>query len=42
MNPGTREGQAVPASYKKPIVILIYPVKSGTSLYSDRGKKKSK
>ena len=36
-----REGKAVPASYKTLAVLLIYIVKSGKSLGSDRGKKTS-
>ena len=40
-NPGAREGQAVTASYKTPSVLLVYTVKSGISLDSDRGKKTS-
>jgi len=32
---------SVPASYKKPAVLLIYTVKSGKILGSDRGKKTS-
>ena len=39
--PGAREGQAVTASYKTPAMLLIYTFKSGKSLDSDRGKKKS-
>jgi len=38
VNSGAREGYAVPASYKIPVVLLIYTVKSGKSLGSDRGK----
>jgi hypothetical protein len=38
-NSDSREGWAVPASYKTPVVLLIYTVKSGKSLGSDRGKK---
>ena len=33
--------QAVPASYKTPVMLLIYTVKSGKGLGSDRGKKTS-
>ena len=29
VNSGAREGQAVPASYKTPAVLLIYTVESG-------------
>jgi hypothetical protein len=39
VNSGARKGYAVPASYKIPVVLLIYTVKSGKSL--DRGKKTS-
>jgi hypothetical protein len=38
VNSGTREGQSVPASYKTPIVLIIYKVKSDKSLVCDRGK----
>ncbi len=31
----------IPASYKTPAMLLIYTVKSGKSLASDRGKKTS-
>ena len=41
VNSGAREGQVVPPSYKTPAVVLIYTVKSGKSLGSDRGKKTS-
>jgi hypothetical protein len=41
MNLGAREEWAVPASYKTPVVLIIYTVKSGRSLDSDRGKKTS-
>jgi len=41
VNSDVREGYAVPASYKTPRVLIIYTVKSGKSLGSDRGKKKS-
>jgi len=37
VNSGAREGQAVPASYKTPVVLFIFSVKSGKC---DRGKKK--
>ena len=39
MDSGAREGKAVPASYKTLAMLLIYTVKSGKSLGSDRGKK---
>jgi hypothetical protein len=39
VNSGAREGRAVPTSYKTPAVLLIYTVKSGKCLGSDRGKK---
>jgi hypothetical protein len=32
-----REGKAVPVSYKTPVVLLTYTVKSGKSLVRDRG-----
>jgi hypothetical protein len=38
---GAHEAYAVPASYKTPTVLLIYTIKSGKSLGSDRGKKTS-
>jgi hypothetical protein len=41
VNSGAQEGQVVPPSYKTPAVVLIYTVKSGKSLGSDRGKKTS-
>jgi hypothetical protein len=41
VNSDVREGEAVPASYKTPSVLFIYTVKSGKSLGSYRGKKKS-
>ena len=41
MNSVARKEQAVPASYKTPIMLLIFTVKSGKSLDSDRGKKTS-
>ena len=39
-NAGTREENALIASDKVTAVLLIYTVKSGKSLSSDRGKKK--
>jgi hypothetical protein len=39
VNPGAREGYAVRVSYKTPAVLLIYTVKSGKSIGSDRGNK---
>jgi len=41
VNAPAREWQAVSASYKTPAVLLVYTVKSGKSLGSDRGKKSS-
>ena len=41
MNSGVRKGKPVPAPYKTPMVLLIYTVKSGKRLCSDRGKKTS-
>jgi hypothetical protein len=38
VNSDAREVRAFSASYKTPAVLLIYTVKSGTSLGSDRGK----
>ena len=37
----TKKMSNTPASYKTPAVLLIYTVKSGKSLGSDRGKKTS-
>ena len=37
VNPGAREGKAVPASYNIPAVLLICTVKFGKSRDSDRG-----
>jgi hypothetical protein len=42
VNSGAREEYVVPASYKTATVLLIYTVKSGKSLGSDRGNKTSK
>jgi hypothetical protein len=39
-NAGDREEYAFTASYKVATVLLIYTVKSGKSICSDRGKKK--
>ena len=36
VNPGAREGYAVPASYKTPAMLLIYIVKSDKSIVGDR------
>jgi hypothetical protein len=41
LNSEAHEWKAVPASYKTPVVLLIYTVKSGTSIDSDKGKKTS-
>ena len=41
VNSGAREGQIVPPLYKTSAVVLIYTVKSGKNLGSDRGKKTS-
>jgi len=41
VNSGAREELTGPASYKTPAVLLIYKVKSGKSLGSDRGKETS-
>ena len=41
VNSGTRKGQAVPASYKTPAVLLLYKFKSGKSIGTDRGRKTS-
>ena len=41
VNPCAREGSAVPASYKTLVVLLMYTVKSGKNIGSDRGKKTS-
>jgi hypothetical protein len=41
VNSSAREGQAVPASYKTLAMLLIYTVKSGKSLGSDKEKKTS-
>ena len=41
VNSGAHEWKAVPASYKTPVVLLIYTVKSGKSIVSDRGNKTS-
>jgi TPP-dependent pyruvate/acetoin dehydrogenase alpha subunit len=38
MHSDAHEGLAIPASYKTPAVLLIYTVKFGKSLGSDRGK----
>jgi hypothetical protein len=38
-NAGAREEYALPASYKVTAVLLIYTVKSGKSICSNRGKK---
>ena len=38
-NAGAREEYALTASYKVTAVLLIYTVKSGKSICSDRGKK---
>jgi hypothetical protein len=37
VNAGAREGSAVPTTYKTPAILLIYTVKCGESLGSDRG-----
>jgi hypothetical protein len=39
-NPGARDWEAVPASYKTPTVLLIYIVKSSKSIVGDREKKR--
>jgi hypothetical protein len=39
MNPGARERQAFPPSYKTPAVLLIVIVKSGKCIVGDRDKK---
>ena len=41
VNPGGREGQAVPATYKTPAGLFIYTIKSGKSIGSGRLKKTS-
>ena len=41
VNSGTRKGQAVPASYKTPAVLLLCTLKSGKSIGTDRGRKTS-
>ena len=41
VNSCAREGSAVPASYKTLVVLLMYTVKSGKNIGSDRGKKTS-
>ena len=34
VNSGPREGYAVPASYKAPVLLLIYTIKSGKTFLS--------
>jgi hypothetical protein len=37
VKPGVHQGQGVPASYMTPAMLLVYTVKSGKSLCSNRG-----
>ena len=39
MNSDAHEGYVIPVSYKTPTELLLYTLKSGKNLSSDRGKK---
>ena len=41
-NSSAHDGEAVPASYKTPTVLLIYIVKSSKSIVGDREKKRKR
>ena len=39
VNSGAHDGYVIPVSYKTPTELLLYTLKSGKNLSSDRGKK---